>query len=106
VLEGAGFEVLTAADGRRAVEVFAERARDIVAVLLDMTMPRFGGEEAYRGLQRIRGDVRVILSSGYNRQEVTSRLSGEGRLLFLQKPYRPSELLDRLRELLEGDAPA
>ncbi len=105
MLEDAGFRVLTAADGLEGVALYRERADEVVAVLLDMTMPHLGGEETFRELRRIRPDVRVLLSSGYNEQDAVARFSGKGLAGFLQKPYRASALLAKLREVLEGAAP-
>jgi two-component system, cell cycle sensor histidine kinase and response regulator CckA len=102
ILEAVGFDVLLAEDGREAVEVFRERGDDIRVVLLDMTMPHMGGEEAFTELRRIRDDVRVILSSGYNEQEATNRFAGKGLAGFIQKPYPPMKLAEILRGIL-GD---
>jgi PAS domain S-box-containing protein len=101
-LEQFGFTVLSAADGQEGVELFAERADEVDLVLLDMTMPRMGGEEAFRELRKLRPRVPVILSSGYNEQDATARFAGKGLAGFIQKPYRPSELLARIREALTG----
>ena len=101
MLEKLGFTVLTAEDGRAALEVFRGRADEIVAVLLDLTMPHLDGEETFRELRRIRPDVRVILSSGYNEQETTDRFAGKGLAGFLQKPYRVRQLGRKIRQVLE-----
>jgi len=71
-------------------------------VLLDMTMPERDGRETFTALRRLRPDVRVILSSGYNEQEVTSAFAGEGLAGFIQKPYAPHQLAAVLRGILEG----
>lgn len=97
-----GFEVLVARDGREGVESYRTHAADIVAVLLDMTMPHMDGVEAFREIRRIRRDARVILTSGYTEQEAVERFSGKGLAGFIQKPYRPLALIDKLRDLLEG----
>ena len=96
MLERLGFTVLTASDGQNGLEVFRERAAEIDCVLLDLSMPRLSGEEVFREMRRIRGDVRVILSSGYNEHEVTQRFVGQGLAGFVQKPYT----LEKLREIL------
>ena len=101
ILERRGFEVLTAEDGREAVEIFSAGADEIVLVLLDLTMPHMDGEETFRQLRRIRPDVKTILSSGYNAQDVTNRFAGKGLAGFIQKPYRVRELLKTVREVLE-----
>jgi two-component system cell cycle sensor histidine kinase/response regulator CckA len=98
MLEKLGYAVLLARDGTEALEIFRSRARDVGAVLLDLTMPSMDGEECFRELRRIRGDVRVILSSGYNEQEVVQRFTGKGLAGFIQKPYVMAALRDRLAE--------
>ncbi len=101
MLELIGFSVLTAKDGEEGVEVFRRRRDEIVCVLLDMTMPRMSGEETFRALREIRSDVKVILSSGYNEQEVVRRFVGLGLAGFIQKPYRLVNLAETMREVLE-----
>ncbi len=103
VLERIGLRVIAVENGRQAIDALREHAEEIVAVVLDMTMPDMNGEEAFRELRRIRPDVKVILSSGYNEQEVTSRFAGKGLAGFIQKPYRPTTLLAAIRRLLEEE---
>ncbi|MBE0616429.1 MAG: PAS domain S-box protein, partial [Proteobacteria bacterium] len=105
MLEDAGLAVVTATDGRDAVELYRRDPDAVDLVLLDMNMPHMGGEETFRELRRVRPDVRVILSSGYNEQDAVVRFSGRGLSGFLQKPYRVSALLAKVREVLEGTAP-
>ena len=96
-----GFSTLLASDGREGVEMFRANKDKISAVILDMTMPHLNGEEAFREIRRIRSDARVLLVSGYNEQDATDRFAGKGLDGFLQKPFRPDELRNKLREILE-----
>ena len=100
VLEHVGFEVLTAADGRDAVDVFRARADEITCVILDLTMPHMDGEAALREIRRIKEDARVILASGYSAREVTTRFAGKGLAGFIQKPYSLGTLTAKVREVL------
>jgi CheY-like chemotaxis protein len=100
ILERAGFEVLVAASGREGLERFRAGADRIVAVLLDMTMPDFSGEEVFAELRSIRPGVPVILSSGYNEQDATRRFAPAGLAGFIQKPYLPADLLSKVRAAL------
>ena len=100
MLKRAGFNVLTAADGREALEVFREHADEIVCVLLDLTMPHLSGEEAFRELRRIRPDVKVVLCSGYSEQQATRSLAVEGWAGFIQKPYALANLMSTLKRAL------
>jgi CheY-like chemotaxis protein len=100
VLEQAGYRILTAADGRAAVEVFRANADKIVCVLLDLMLPHTTGDVIFRQIRRIKLDTCVILMSGYDEQEMTSRFAGQGPAGFLQKPFSPDQLRDTLRRLL------
>jgi CheY-like chemotaxis protein len=69
-------------------------------VLLDLTMPRMDGEETFREMRRIKKDVRVIMASGYNEQEVSQRFVGKGLAGFIQKPFQLKELREALAKVL------
>jgi signal transduction histidine kinase len=100
VLEYGGYRVIEARDGLEAVEIFRALSQEISMVLMDMTMPRMSGEEAYREISTLRAEVPVVLSSGYNEVEATRRLVGRGRVAFIQKPYTLRELLAQVAEVL------
>jgi two-component system, cell cycle sensor histidine kinase and response regulator CckA len=99
VLERAGLTVVSADDGKQAVEVFASHARDVHAVLLDLNLPGMDGIEVFHHITQLVPDIRVVLCSGYNEQDVSARLKGLKPAGFLRKPYHPSELIDRLRAI-------
>jgi PAS domain S-box-containing protein len=103
-LKRAGFSVLMANDGREAVEVFRNHADEIIAVLLDLTMPELGGEEAFIEMRKISPDVGIILSSGFTEQEAASKFAGAGIAYFIQKPYQPEILLEKIQKLLSEKA--
>jgi two-component system cell cycle sensor histidine kinase/response regulator CckA len=98
-LRDAGFEVEGARDGVEALAQFERHGGRIRVVLLDLTMPRMGGQETLDALRQLDPDVRVLLSSGYSEQHATSRLVGLRSVEFLQKPYRAHVLVERVREL-------
>jgi nitrogen-specific signal transduction histidine kinase/CheY-like chemotaxis protein len=100
MLERSGFSVITATDGREAVERFRLRMDDIVLVVLDLTMPHLDGEACFRLLRELKPDVKVLLSSGYNEQDVVSLFAGRSPAAFIQKPYTTNELLAKVREVL------
>ena len=101
MLERVGFSVVTAADGAEAIARFRERSDDIICAIVDLTMPHVDGAETFRELRRMRPGVRVILSSGYNEQDVTQRFVGKGLAGFIQKPYQLSTLVAVLKEVLD-----
>jgi PAS domain S-box-containing protein len=101
MLDRHGYRVLVAEDGLRGVELFQVSSDKIAVVILDMTMPVMGGEEALRRLKEIRPNVKVLLSSGYNESEAIRRFAGKGLAGFLQKPYTSSALSAKLRAILK-----
>ena len=101
-----GFSVLTAEDGRVAVDLYRERQAEIVLVVLDLTMPHMNGEEAFRELRQLSPNVRVIMSSGYTEHDIVSRFSGKGLAGFIQKPYTFRALEQCLRIALGEDQPS
>ncbi len=97
MLETLGFSVITAWDGREAVEVYRLRGREIAFVVMDLTMPHMSGEEAFRELRRIDPGVKVFISSGYSEWEISARFAGKSLAGFIQKPYQIAELRNVLR---------
>ena len=98
MLERLGFRVSLACDGREAVKVFQDEPDRFTLILMDLTMPHLDGESAFTELRRIKGDVRVVLMSGFNEQEAISRFTGKGLASFLQKPFG----FDDLNRVLQG----
>jgi PAS domain S-box-containing protein len=101
LLEHAGFDTLVAEHGGEAVDMFVENHKRICLVILDMTMPHLDGEACFRELRRIDPAVKVIMTSGYNEQEVINRFVGKGLAGFVQKPYKTSDLIPVIRKVLE-----
>jgi PAS domain S-box-containing protein len=99
MLRHLGFSTATAADGLEGADAFAARPDAFVAVVLDLTMPRMGGEEALRRIRRARADVPVLLMSGYDERDAVSRFLDGGPDAFLQKPFSIGDLATRLRAL-------
>ncbi|MCK5851579.1 PAS domain S-box protein [bacterium] len=101
ILESIGFDVLIAENGKEAVEVFRENADDIVCVLLDLSMPKLNGEEVFCEIKKIKPDIKVILTSGYNEQEVTQKFTGKELAGFIQKPFGLQTLLEKVKQVCE-----
>lgn len=95
-----GYTPILAEDGPSGIEIYKKNKEDIVCVLLDMTMPRMSGEETIGHLKKVNPDVRVLLMSGYSEQEASTRFNGKGIGAFMQKPYTPQDLQEKLNEIL------
>jgi len=105
MLERAGFTVVTAEDGAKGVEEFRKHLGKIVCVLLDLTMPHMDGQQTLGELRRMQRDIPVIISSGYNEQDVARQLVGRGATGFVQKPYQSGEIIAALKEALDDRSP-
>ncbi len=101
LLERAGFKVLLARNGRDAIDLYDVHANEIVAILLDLTMPVLAGDAAFDELLRRQPCPQVILTSGFSEEETASRFAGKPLAGFLQKPYRAAELLAMLARIVE-----
>lgn len=103
-LKAFGFDVIEAADGVEGVEAFRANRDRIVCVLLDMTMPRMNGEEAYRAITGIDPSAKVVLMSGYTEQDATGRFEGRRLAGFIQKPYELATLRAVIRAAIEDES--
>jgi PAS domain S-box-containing protein len=92
MLKRLDYEVITAADGVDALEVFREKQDRVRCVLLDLTMPRMDGWETLAELRALRPGLPVVLASGYNKTQVMKDYHAELPQAFLHKPYDMKEL--------------
>ena len=100
MLKDIGFEIIEAIDGKEAVECYRQHQSEISAVLLDMTMPQMDGKTCFAELKKINPDVRVLLSSGYSEQEIHKLFADQMPAGFIQKPYMPESLQQKMEEIL------
>jgi len=98
-LESAGYRVLVAEDGIRGLEAFGAGSDEFVCVLVDVSMPRMNGEEAFRRLRSVDPSVPVLVTSGFTERDARERFSGSDVAGFIQKPFRATELVDKVSRL-------
>lgn len=101
MLKTTDYNVLIAESGNQAVKLFGEVGDSVSLVILDMAMPGMDGKETLEALQKLRPDVRVILSSGHTEEVAISTIGSAGTVGFLHKPYKVKNLLAAVREALE-----
>ncbi len=101
-LQKAGYTVLSARDGEEAVALFREHSDNVDLLLMDVIMPRLSGPEAVKQIRELDPEVPALYASGYGGEflRADGRLDIEGEVL--QKPYQPSELLDRISGYLRS----
>ncbi len=98
ILQRFGYTVLLASSGEQAIDLFYRRSNEIVAVVLDVVMPGMDGREVFHRLRAVNPNVKVIISSGYSREQDADDLLKLGAAGFVQKPYRIAELVKAVGE--------
>jgi two-component system, cell cycle sensor histidine kinase and response regulator CckA len=99
-----GFDVIQVGDGFQALTVLKEGHDELALVLLDLMMPRLSGEVVLTELEHVALTAPIILTSGFNRHEMSRRFAGRGVSGFLQKPYDFTELQATVGDVLKAAA--
>jgi hypothetical protein len=104
VLEESGYKVMEASDGAEALTLLARTNGQVDLVLSDVVMPHMGGKALDEALRRQRPELPLLFMSGYAGQEVADRGLLSPDASFIQKPFSPQELVQRVRSLLDRRA--
>jgi CheY-like chemotaxis protein len=104
ILRSNGYEVITAADGAEALEVYRENRERIDLVLTDLGLPKVGGWDLVKEIRKMNPETKVIVASGYFDPNARSEMVNAGAKDFVQKPYVPRDVLLRVREVIDGGA--
>jgi len=102
VLTGAGYHVLTARNGKEALEIAEHHGGPIHLTLLDLMMPGMGGAETYPLLKKARPEMNIIIMSGYDLGTLDQSLRKLGVDGLLQKPFRRETLIEAVRQGIDG----
>jgi PAS domain S-box-containing protein len=102
VLQAVGYTVLTAANGQEGVDLYRRHQAAISAVLLDMAMPVMSGREAFIEMKKINPAVKVLLASGFRKDNRVEEILHLGVKDFLQKPYTLASLALAIKQVIEA----
>ncbi|HLG14591.1 MAG TPA: PAS domain S-box protein [Blastocatellia bacterium] len=103
-LQQNGYNVLEAPDGPRALMICEEHLGPIHLLITDVVMPQMGGRTLADIVARQRPDTKVIFMSGYTDSGVVELCNLDAGAAFIQKPFTPSALARKVREVLDGVA--
>jgi CheY-like chemotaxis protein len=101
VLQGCGYVVLEARDGREGLSVCEAHPGKIDLLLSDVVMPELGGRELAQRILTMRPDIKVLFMSGHT-QDVILKEGVKAGTPFLQKPFTPSDLANKVRAVLDS----
>ncbi|MDE3171870.1 MAG: response regulator, partial [Gemmatimonadota bacterium] len=102
LLTSAGYTVLGARDGREALRLLEERMQPIHLLLTDVVMPQMGGRQLVEQLSAVAPDLKVLYMSGYSDDTIVRHGLLDSATPFLNKPFTRAELLQKVRETLDG----
>ncbi|MCX6356684.1 MAG: response regulator, partial [Candidatus Aureabacteria bacterium] len=101
-LRSQGYQVITAENGKHALEVAKTHNGRIAILVTDVIMPIMGGKELADMLVATNKGMKIIFVSGYPDTSVVSQRIVKEGLCFLQKPYTVQSLLEKVRAVLDG----
>ncbi len=99
ILQNLGYKVLDARDGQEAIEVFLNNQSEVNLVILDMKMPYNGGN-AFSQLKKINANVKVLIASGYAKDQQIKEMMEKGCSGFIQKPFSIKSLSQKIKNTL------
>jgi CheY-like chemotaxis protein len=103
ILSEFGYKVITAKNGREALDIYRGNIDSIGLVLLDLIMPEMDGNRCLREILRINPKAKVIIASGYTLDGRSGGILGVGAKGIVEKPYSMRQLLNRVRTVLDKD---
>jgi PAS domain S-box-containing protein len=102
VLRYQGYKVLEATNGHEAIGIARENVQEKIDLLLsDVVMPHMGGRELVKRMKTLHSEVRVLFISGYTEHAITYHAGLKPGTPFLQKPFSPTALAKKVREVLD-----
>ena len=101
-----GHKVIEAVDGEAALAAISREPGPIDLVITDLVMPRLGGRELGDRLRAAGNEAAVLYMSGYTGDAVTQRAMVEEGAEFLEKPFTPDRLLQKVDEILRSHVTA
>ncbi len=96
ILKRKQLEVVQASNGLQAIEVYDRHASEIEILVLDFDLPGQDGFDVAKHIRKRDPHIPILLTSGYLEPELKENIAKLGNIYFLEKPYDPEELLDRI----------
>ena len=101
ILKSYGYQIITAADGVEALEIYESRRAEIDLVILDLLMPKMSGKETFERLRQMDSTVEILICSGYSAREDNSDPLICNNIPVVHKPFQPEGLVHVVRQVLD-----
>lgn len=101
ILKESGYKVITAEDGYSGIDIYRKRKKEIDLIILDMSMPGLSGKETFIELKNINENQKILMASGFAKDERIQDLLNMGLEDFIQKPFNFKELNEKVSEILK-----
>ncbi|NTW81045.1 MAG: response regulator [Geobacteraceae bacterium] len=102
MLRTLGFKIIEAANGKEALEFYQNNAAEITLVVTDIGMPVMDGYELFRELKKLNYELPIIISSGFGKADITSRIPLKEIAGLISKPYNFDQLRDVLKVVVDN----
>jgi two-component system NtrC family sensor kinase len=101
ILTNYGYNIIIAADGEEAILKFAKNKNKIDLAIIDGIMPKKSGKEVFKEIKIIKSKIKAIILSGYTEDMLNFSEIADENVVFIQKPVLPSDILKKVREILD-----
>lgn len=101
LLGAMGFSVISASNGREALNKYRSAGEEISLIMLDLIMPEMGGLETYHELRKLSAAIPIIMASGYGMEQAIEGIGNDPLVSAINKPYNPNQLKSLLIKLLD-----
>jgi PAS domain S-box-containing protein len=102
ILRSCGYRVVVVADPSRLLAVLQQNSGKIHLLLTDVLMPGVNGRDVANQVTRLHPETKTLYMSGYAHHTMLGRGVLEEGAFFIQKPFTPSQLAEKIREVLDG----
>jgi len=99
-LQKVGFNTLKASNSVEACRLYEDKKEHIDIVVLDMRMPDENGTDTYKRLKRMNPDIRVLISTGSEKDRDVDEILNDGQNGFIKKPFKFDEFTSNVNTIL------
>lgn len=99
MLENAGYQTISFADGAKALAYYERNHAVIDAVVLDIIMPKMGGVECFTKMHTVNSNIRAVFASGYGLEKGLRRVLESGRCRLIPKPFTARQLIEAVQDV-------